>query len=142
MFADDTNLLVTGNSLKLIQSRINKDLWQLCKWLKANKISLNASKTELIIFRDPSRKFYFDLKIKVGGKKLFPCDSVKYLGILIDCHLNWNAHEKALTPKLSRAIGMLSKIRHYIDRNTLIMIYYGIFSSLLLYLGAKQEFNR
>ena len=133
LFADDTNLLVIGSSLKQIQKRINIDLKLLCKWLKANKISLNASKTELIIFRDPRKKISFDLKIKVDGKKLFLCDSVKYLGILIDCHLNWNAHETALSPKLSRAIGMLSKIRHYVDRNTLMMIYYGIFSSLLMY---------
>ena len=42
----------------------------LCKWLKANKISLNASKTELIIFRDPRRKSEHDLKIKIDGKKL------------------------------------------------------------------------
>ena len=49
-FADDTNLLVIGKSMKYIQKRINIDLKLLCKWLKANKISLNASKTELIIF--------------------------------------------------------------------------------------------
>ena len=49
-FADDTNLLVVGKSLKAIQKQINIDLKLLCKWLKADKISLHASKTELIIF--------------------------------------------------------------------------------------------
>ena len=52
----------------------------LCKWLKANKISLNASKTEVIIFRDPHKKSDFELKIKVDGKKIFPSKYVKYLG--------------------------------------------------------------
>ena len=28
---------------------------------------------------------------------------------------------------------MLSKIRHFVDHNTLVMIYYGIFSSILMY---------
>ena len=51
-FADDTNLVVVSKSLKSIQKLMNLDLKNLCKWLKANKISLNASKTELIIFRD------------------------------------------------------------------------------------------
>ena len=86
-FADDTNLLVVGKSLKYIQKRINIDLQLLCKWLKANKISLNTSKTELIIFRDPRKKCSADLKIKIDGKKLVPCDFAKYLGIQIDCHL-------------------------------------------------------
>ena len=38
-----------------------------------------------------------------------------------------------LHSKLTRAIGMLSKIRHFVDSDTLRMIYYGIFSSILTY---------
>ena len=103
------------------------------QWLKANKISLNASKTELIIFRDPKKKSSFELKIKIDGKKLIPSTFVKYLGILIDSHLNWHPHVTALSTKLSRAIGMLYKIRHFVDYPTLRMIYFGIFSSILTY---------
>ena len=132
-FADDTNLLYVDNSMKKIQKYVNLDLKFLCKWLKANKISLNASKTELIIFRDPRKKSTHELKIKIDGKKLTPSKFVKYLGILIDCHLNWHAHEMELHSKLSRAIGMLCKIRHFVKQDTLFMIYYGIFSSILVY---------
>ena len=109
-FADDTNLLFVDKSLKKIQKHVNLVLKFLCKWLKANKISLNASKTELIIFRDPRKKSTHELKIKIDGKKLIPSKFVKYLGILIDCHLQWHAHEMELHSKLSRAIGMLCKI--------------------------------
>ena len=132
-FADDTNLLFVDKSLKKIQKYINLDLKFLCKWLKANKISLNASKTELIIFRDPRKKSTHELKIKIDGKKLIPSNYVKYLGILIDCHLNWHAHENELLSRLSRAIGMLCKIRHFVNHKTLCMIYHGIFSSILMY---------
>ena len=38
-----------------------------------------------------------------------------------------------LNSKLSRAVGMLSKIRHYVEYETLRMIYHGIFSSILMY---------
>ncbi len=105
----------------------------LCKWLKANKISLNASKTEVLIFRHPNKKINFDLKIKIDGKKIFPSAYVKYLGIYIDCHLNWQFQINELLTKLSRANGMLAKIRHYVGLNSLLMIYHGIFSSILLY---------
>ena len=44
-FADDINLLITNVSIKKIQIQMNLDLNFLCKWLNANKISLNASKT-------------------------------------------------------------------------------------------------
>ena len=55
-FADDTNLLYVGKTLEKNQKYVNLDLKFLCNWLKANKISLNVSKTELIIFRDPRKK--------------------------------------------------------------------------------------
>ena len=90
-------------------------------------------KPELLIFRHPNKKIDFDLKIKIDGKKIIPSSYVKYLGIYIDCHLNWKYHVDELSTKLSRAIGMLAKIRHYVSYQTLTMIYHGIFSSLLLY---------
>jgi hypothetical protein len=135
-FADDTNLLYINKSLRAIQNKINKDLKSLCTWLRANKISLNASKTELIIFRDPRKKILYDMKIKIDGKKLTPCSSVKYLGIYIDEHLNWNTHLAELKPKLSRAVGMLSKLRYFVNKETLRMVYFGIFSSIFSY-GAQ-----
>ena len=49
-FADDTNLLFGNKDLKVIESVMNKELRILVDWLKANKLSLNESKTELLIF--------------------------------------------------------------------------------------------
>ena len=75
----------------------------------------------------------WNVTIKIDDKKIEPSSHVKYLGILIDSFLNWNFHSDELPTKLSRAIGMLAKIRHYINEKTLTMVYHGIFSSLLLY---------
>ena len=135
-FADDTNLLIKNTSLKQLQKHLNFDLRQLVLWLKANKISLNTSKTELLIFRHPNKPINYDLKIKLQGKRLLPSNYVKYLGILIDPHLNWSYHTDLLASKLSRTIGMLSKIRHFVSNITLRNIYFGIFSSILMY-GAQ-----
>ena len=38
-FADDTNLLISKNSPKQLQKYLNLDIKNLCKWLRANKIS-------------------------------------------------------------------------------------------------------
>ena len=132
-FADDTNLLIKNKSLKQLKKRLNYDLRNLCNWLKSNKISLNASKTKLIIFRHPNKNINYDLKVKIDGKKLLPSKYVKYLGVLIDQHLSWSNHIDKIAGKLSRSVGMLSKIRHYVNEPTLRMIYYGIFSSTLTY---------
>ena len=132
-FADDTCLLNRNKSPKQLQKQLNLDLRNLCKWLKANKISLNASKTELLVFRHPNKKINYEFKIKINGKKLIPSKYVKYLGVLIDSHLSWTHHINLLSSKLSRAIGMLARIRHYVSEGTLRSIYFGIFASLLSY---------
>ena len=132
-FADDTNLLIIGKSLKSIKKRANIDLKLLYNWLKANKISLNSNKTEAILFRHPNKTMNYDLNLKIDGKKIHLTNRVKYLGVYLDPHLNWKPHINELSSKLSRAIGMLSKIRHYVSYNTLISIYYAIFSSHMMY---------
>ena len=68
----------------------------------------------------------WNINIKIDGKKIEPSSHIKYLGILIDSFMNWNFHIDELSTKLSCAVGMLAKIRHYINEKTL-------FSSLLLY---------
>ena len=132
-FADDTSLLLKNESLKQLNKRVNIDLKLLTKWLKANKISLNASKTKVLIFRHPMKKINYNLKIKIDGKVIEPVKTVEYLGVNIDYTLNWHSHVNFLIPKLTRAIGMLSKIRHFVPLKTLISIYYSIFSSNLTY---------
>ena len=47
-FADDTNLLYSDRSIKHLGSVLNKDLSLLYDWLCANRLSLNASKTEFM----------------------------------------------------------------------------------------------
>ena len=133
LFADDTNLLLKNHSLKKLQKQINFDLRQLYNWLVANKISLNSDKTELIIFHHPNKKIDYNLKIKLNGKKLSLSKYVKYLGILLDPHLNWGAHIDVLSGKLNRAAGMLAKIRHYVTNEGVRNIYFSIFSSLMTY---------
>ena len=39
-------------------------------WLKTNKVALNVSKTELLIFGHPNKNINFEFKIKIDAKKL------------------------------------------------------------------------
>ena len=102
-FADDTNLLCLGNSIKKLNKLVNADLKHLVNWLNANKISLNVKKTEMVIFKSKQKKFEGDLKVKLSGKRLYPTESVKYLGVKIDTNLIWQYHVNHLSGKLNRA---------------------------------------
>ena len=47
------------------------------------------------------KKFEGDLKIKLCGKRLYPTESVEYLGVKIDINLSWQYHANDLSIKLS-----------------------------------------
>ena len=51
VFADDTNVFLSGNDPDVLSEIMNKELCKLFKWLKANKLSLNVKKTHYILFR-------------------------------------------------------------------------------------------
>ena len=132
-FADDTNLLISDNSLKRINSHINHDLKLLNEWLKANKLSLNLAKTELVIFKSKLKTITKHLNFRISGQKITPSKTVKYLGITLQDNLGWDIHINQLTMKLNRAIGLLSVIRHHVNKKLLRTIYHAIFNSHLNY---------
>ena len=133
LFADDTNLLNINKSTKKMEKQMNYDLKGLYWWLLANKISLNATKTEMIIFRKPCHETPIELHIKINGQRLYPCKCIKYLGVYLDEHLRGSAHIEILLCKLRRANGMLAKSRHYTSPEQIKSIYHAIFASHMMY---------
>ena len=92
-FADDTFIMYGSKKLGSIESVVNCELKLVSRWLRLNKLSLNAGKTELIFFHSKQNSFnYDDISIKFNGIKLIPVDYVKYLGMYIDKYLSWNFH--------------------------------------------------
>ena len=132
-FADDTNLLYINKSIKVLSKNVNRDLKGITDWLNANRISLNVNKTEYIIFHSPRKLIDYEINIKLNGKRLYPSKFIKYLGVLIDEHLSWKPHMFELIKKLNRSNSMLSRIRHYVNKNTIRSLYFSIFSSHLNY---------
>ena len=55
MFADDTNLTLSVKTLTEIKLALAPELNNLSCWLKANKLSLNVAKTELMIIGSRQR---------------------------------------------------------------------------------------
>ena len=112
--ADDTNLLLSDKSLKKINKHINHDLKLLNIWLRTNKISLNASKTEIILFRPKSQSnITKHLNFRINSQYIGRISEVKYLGLILNEFLSWSTYYTLLKKKLNQAIGLLSKVRHF-----------------------------
>ena len=75
--------------------------------------------------------------------RLYPTESVKYLGVKIDTNLTWQHHFSDLSFKLNRANALLFKMRKYVCLKILTFIYFAIFDSYLsyCYLAWAQNFS-
>ena len=69
----------------------------------------------------------------MNGMKLKPSQYVKYLGVHLDDNLSWDFHIKELSKKLSRTNGIISKLRHYVPKSTMLLVYYSLFYSHISY---------
>ena len=86
-FADDINLLFVNKLLKKINRFINYDLTLINKWLRANKVSLNTTKTDILIFRAKNKRITKHLNFRISEQKVEPCTKVQYLGVILQEHL-------------------------------------------------------
>ena len=112
-------------------------------WLRANRISLNVAKTEIILFRSCRTKITKKLNLRISGQKIRTKTQTKYLGVILDEHLNFKKQIETVKQKLARAAGVLAKLRHYVSKKVLKSIYYAIFDSNMRY-GCQilgQNFN-
>ena len=75
----------------------------------------------------------FNMKIKLNGKRLYPTDSVKYLGVKTDSKLNLKNHVNATASKLNRTNAMPYKVNDFVIANILKSIYYALFESHVNY---------
>ena len=51
---------------------------------------------------------------------------VKYLGLTIDCNLNWKKLVHKVSNTISRGIGILSKLRHFVTNHILTRLYFSL----------------
>ena len=61
--------------------------------------------------------------VNFGSNRLFQVHSTKFLGIYIDEHLSFRYHVDHVMNKISKSIGLLYKLNHFLPRNILLSIY-------------------
>ena len=90
-------------------------------------------RTKMVIFNSKQKKFKGDLKIKWFCNRIYPTESVKYVGVKSDTNLCWKYHVNDLSIKLNRANALLFKMRNNVTFKMLGSICFAIFDSYLSY---------
>ena len=78
LFADDTSLLYANTNLKSLEKTASSELLKVSDWLNANKLTLNAKKSNYVIFRPYQRKLNYSVNIEM-------IDNCTQISITLQC---------------------------------------------------------
>jgi hypothetical protein len=154
MFADDTASVGSDSNLNSLVSKINTELAKMARWFRANKMALNVDKTKFILFHtkgkqfDPNQvKIYFndnepdqnlpslitELERYHDNHLNKEKQAYKLLGIYFDEHLSFDKHIDKLTCKLNKSLFCINRAKHFLNKKSLITLYYALIHSHLTY---------
>ena len=92
LFADDTTLYAAGSDVSSLISMFNDELLCVSRWMRANVLSLNVSKTFAMMFSNGPNSDAAGIQLLLNGSEVqFECHG-KFLGVIIDTKLNLKQH--------------------------------------------------
>ena len=114
--------------MKTLEGKVNADVRKLCDWVTAYKLTLNLQKSNFVLFHPTRRerriipKLYIFDSQRNGNARLQSKDYIKYLDVLLDKNLSWKFYIDTIASKISKTVGFIAKIRHFIPRCILLNI--------------------
>jgi hypothetical protein len=124
LYADDTLLYYSSNSVKDIEQCVNEDLHSICKWLDENQLTLNCAKSKFLLFGGNRRLNSFtNISIYVNDQQLAREQTFKYLGITLSDNLTWSDHISNVSIKINQRIGLLRRVKVFIPLKARLTIY-------------------
>ncbi len=134
LFADDTTLYSSASTLNELYKYLNEDLATLADWFKANKLSLNVSKTVYMIFNLPHTIHGSqNHELKLGTEIIKQVDHTKFLGLHLDNELKWMYHIRHVKSKLSSALYALRTAKNLLKAEQMRTIFNSMFRPYIDY---------
>ncbi len=145
LYADDTAIVASSQSYIDLILMLRIEMSNVVEWLRLNKLTLNVSKTKLMIFGTQYKlRGVTNLDLHINNELVESVKVFKYLGVYLDQSLSFDYHIERVYKKTCSKVGLLKKVRHYIHHSTALTLY----KSLVLphidycdvvYMTAKQE---
>jgi len=128
-YVDDTKLFVSFHSQdsRLIVEGMNEDLLRVRNWCFRNRLLLNPDKTKLIVFG--SRQ----MTLSKSGKDIFPVQSAKDLGVILDPNLSFDDHITTTVSECIARLAQFSRVKHCLDKSSLLTVTNALVFSKMYY---------
>ena len=135
-YADDSQLLISGRKSELprLIQEMELAMQTMQQWFSQNHMKLNAAKTQLLVLGSPQILRGMDkVALAMQDTIIQESDTVKNLGLVMDRHMNFDAHVDQVCRKCTGLLIGLSHVRRRIPRKCLPTLVNGLVMSLLRY---------
>jgi len=102
LFADDTNIICTHQDISVFYDEIEIVFQKINKWLQANLLILNFSKTKIAHFSTKHPETT-QAHIKYEDKYTENANNTSFLALIVGSSLSWRSHLDKLSSKLNSA---------------------------------------
>ena len=139
LFADDTNIFVKAKFKTEVYNLANKILKKVEQYMFLNKLHINMSKCCYLHFQPCSAKSQVEqveddnLEVTINNTVIKKVSQTKFLGVVIDDKLSWDAHIQKLTKKLASSSGIINQIKDNVPSELHKNLYHTLFESHLAY---------
>ena len=102
------------NMIQLLVQILNSELAKVAEWFDSNKLTLNVNKTQMLMM---SRKKNLNPQgdVILYNEAIQMVTKAKFLGVIVDQHLNWKDHISMVSHKTSKSCGIISRIRNTLN---------------------------
>ena len=133
LFADDTTLSAAQADIGNLVRTIDFGLDRFTAWAFANRLALNAQKTNAILFSNRIQSHEVNFDINIGGVDIELRECTRFLGLVVDNKLKFDSHLSTIATKLSKIVGIIYKLSFCLPQASLIKLYYCLFYPHILY---------
>ena len=130
-FADDTTLLFSSSDIEQLNSILETEGNKVVMWLNANKLIINLSKTNCMLFSN--KRGEPQIRVKLNNTELEAPKQSTFLGVIIDNKLSWKSHITHISNKISKSIAILRILRYSFPKQIMRMIYMSLIFSHINY---------
>ena len=122
-YADDTTITVNSSCIEDVYIYAYENMTSIIDWFNANKLSVNLSKTNYMLFSSKKVEERDIAVININNVTIEKVSEAKFLGIHIDDKLTWNTQVNTVTNKLKQALYFLNATKKFIPDRNRTMLY-------------------
>ena len=112
-----------------LSTKLNNDSNSIYKWCCENKMVINTDKTKSMLICSKQRLNTLlvndNINVYIGGTQLESSKLEKLLGVRIDANLTWQDQVDHVCKMVGSRLGLLRRIKKYIDIPTIILYFNG-----------------